>query len=125
MGERALICGVSGQDGAYLAQLLLNRGYEVWGSSRDAELSSFGNLHRLGIYDSIQLVSVNLRDISSVLGLLRRIRPNEIFSLPGQSSVGLSFEQPVETIEGIALGALSLLKSVRLSHLAIRPYNPA
>jgi len=123
MGKRALICGVSGQDGAYLAQLLLNRGYEVWGSSRDAELSSFSNLHRLGIYDSIQLVSLNLRDISSVLGLLRRIRPNEIFSLAGQSSVGLSFEQPLETIESIALGTLSLLEAVRLSDLDIRLYN--
>lgn len=123
MGKRALICGVSGQDGSYLAQLLLARGYEVWGSSRDAELSPFGNLHRLKVYDSIQLVSLNLRDIGSVLGLLRRIRPDEIFSLAGQSSVGLSFEQPVETIESVALGTLTLLEGIRLSDLDIRLYN--
>jgi GDPmannose 4,6-dehydratase len=123
MGKRALICGISGQDGSYLAKLLLGRGYEVWGSSRDAELATFGNLRKLGIYESVQLVSLNLRDIASVLGLLRRVRPAEIFSLAGQSSVALSFEQPVETIESIALGALSLLEAIRLSDLDIRLYN--
>jgi GDPmannose 4,6-dehydratase len=123
MGKRVLICGVSGQDGTYLARLLLERGYEVWGSSRDAELTSFNNLRDLGIYGSVHLVSLNSRDVGSVLGLLRRIRPDEIFSLAGQSSVGLSFEQPVETIESIALGALSLLEAIRLSDLDIRFYN--
>jgi len=123
MSKRALICGVSGQDGTYLARLLLGRGYEVWGSSRDAELTSFNNLRQLGIYDSVHLVSLNPRDVGSVLGLLRRIRPDEIFSLAGQSSVGLSFQQPVETIESIALGALNLLEAIRLSDLDIRFYN--
>jgi nucleoside-diphosphate-sugar epimerase len=97
MAKRALICGISGQDGTYLAKLLLDRGYEVWGSSRDAELATFDNLRRLGIYESVRLVSLNLRDVGSVLGLLRRVRPDEVFSLAGQSSVGLSFEQPVES----------------------------
>ena len=123
MAKRALICGISGQDGSYLAKLLLDRGYEVWGSSRDAEMATFDNLRRLAIYDSVRLVSLNLRDAGSVLGLLRRIRPDEIFSLAGQSSVSLSFEQPVETIESIALGALSLLEAIRLSDLDIRMYN--
>lgn len=123
MGKRALICGISGQDGTYLAKLLLDRGYEVWGSSRDAELATFGNLRRLGIYDLVHLVSLNLRDVGSVMGLLRRVRPDEIFSLAGQSSVGLSFEQPVETIESIALGTLTLLEAIRLSDLDIRLYN--
>jgi GDPmannose 4,6-dehydratase len=123
MARRALICGISGQDGTYLTKLLLDRGYDVWGSSRDAELATFDNLRRIGVFDSVQLVSLNLRDTSSVLGLLRRVRPDEIFSLAGQSSVGLSFEQPVETIESIALGALSLLEAIRLSDLDIRLYN--
>jgi GDPmannose 4,6-dehydratase len=123
MNKRALICGVSGQDGTYLARLLLERGYEVWGSSRDAELTSFENLRRLGIYDRLHLVSLNLRDIGSVIGLLRRIRPDEIFGLAGQSSVGLSFEQPVETIESIALGTLTLLEAIRLSEQGIKFYN--
>jgi GDPmannose 4,6-dehydratase len=123
MGKRALICGISGQDGTYLAQLLLRRGYEVWGSSRDAELASFENLRSLGLYGSVHLVSLNLRDVGSVLSLLRRIRPDEVFSLAGQSSVGLSFDQPVETIESVALGTLSLLEGIRLSDLNIRLYN--
>ncbi|HVJ09360.1 MAG TPA: GDP-mannose 4,6-dehydratase [Acidisarcina sp.] len=123
MSRRALICGISGQDGSYLAKLLLERGYEVWGSSRDAELNPFANLHRLGIYDSIHLVSLNSGDIGGILSLLRRLRPDEIFSLAGQSSVGLSFEQPVETVESIAIGTLNLLEGIRLSELNIRFYN--
>lgn len=123
MNQRALICGISGQDGSYLAQLLLQRGYEVWGSSRDAELNSFSNLRRLNIYNAVRLVSLNTGDVGSVLGLLRRIRPTEIFSLAGQSSVGLSFDQPIETMESIALGTLNLLEGIRLSDQEIRFYN--
>lgn len=123
MKGRALICGVSGQDGTYLAKLLLDQGYEVWGSSRDAELSSFANLRLMGLYDSVRLVSLNLRDTGSVLGLLRRIRPDRIYSLAGQSSVGLSFEQPLETIESIAVATLNLLEAIRLSDQDIRVYN--
>src|ERR1700748_1834106 len=123
MGKRALICGISGQDGTYLAKLLLDRGYEVWGSSRDAELTTFNNLRRLGIYKYVHLISLNLRDTGTIVGSLRRIRPDEVFSLAGQSSVGLSFEQPVETIESIALGTLSLLEAIRLSDSEVRLYN--
>jgi GDPmannose 4,6-dehydratase len=123
MGKRALICGVTGQDGTYLARLLLERGYEVWGSSRDAEQSTFNNAHQLGIRDSVHLVSLNLRDVGNAIGLLKRIRPDEVFSLAAQSSVGLSFEQPVETIESIALGALTLLEAIRLTDPGIRLYN--
>lgn len=123
MSKRALICGISGQDGSYLARLLLERGYEVWGSSRDAEQTAFSNARKLGIYDSLRLVSLNLRDVGNAVGLLKRIRPHEVFSLAGQSSVGLSFEQPVETIESIALGALTLLEAIRLTDLDVRFYN--
>lgn len=123
MGRRALICGVSGQDGSYLAKLLLSKGYEVWGSSRDAELNSFHNLHLLGIFEAVQRISLNPIDIGSILGLLRRVRPDEVFSLSGQSSVGLSFEQPVETIQSIALATLNLLEGIRLSDSNIRFYN--
>jgi GDPmannose 4,6-dehydratase len=123
MGKRALICGISGQDGSYLAKLLLDRGYEVWGSSRDAELTSFANLHQLGIYDSVRLVSLNLRDTGSAIGLLRRIRPHQVFNLAGQSSVGLSFDQPVEAFESIALGTLTLVEAIRMSDPDIRLYN--
>lgn len=123
MSQRALICGISGQDGSYLARLLLEQGYEVWGSSRDAEQTLFTNAHSLGIFDSLHLVSLNLRDVGNAIGILKRIRPQKVFSLAGQSSVGLSFEQPVETIESIALGALTLLEAIRLTDPEIRLYN--
>jgi len=123
MSQRALICGISGQDGSYLAKLLLEQGYEVWGSSRDAEQNTFKNARILGIYDSLHLVSLNLRDLSNAIGLLQRIRPEKVFSLAGQSSVGLSFEQPVETIESIALGTLTMLEAIRLTDPSVRLYN--
>jgi len=121
--KRALICGISGQDGSYLAQLLLKQGYEVYGTSRDAEVQKFDNLHRLKIFDQVRLSSLDPKDPSAILAALRRIKPDEIFSLAGQTSVGLSFEQPVETIESIAVATLNLLEAVRLSNLDIRLYN--
>lgn len=123
MTKRALICGISGQDGAYLAELLLNKGYEVWGSSRDAEMHSFRNLRLLGIYEKVRLVSLNTSDLGSILVLLRQVQPDEIYSLAGQSSVGLSYEQPIETMQSIAQGTLNFLEAIRLSGHAIRFYN--
>lgn len=123
MTKRALICGISGQDGAYLAQLLLNKGYEVWGSSRDAEMHSFSNLRSLGIYERVRLVSLNTSDLGSILVLLRQVQPGEIYSLAGQSSVGLSYEQPIETMQSIAQGTLNFLEAIRLSGHEIRFYN--
>jgi GDPmannose 4,6-dehydratase len=121
--RRALICGVSGQDGAYLAQLLLNKGYEVWGSSRDAQISSFTGLHLLGIADQVKTLSISLTDFRSVLQGISKVQPHEIYNLAGQSSVGLSFEQPVETAESITNGALNLLEAVRFLDPSIRFYN--
>ena len=86
--KRALICGISGQDGAYLAQLLLLKGYEVWGTSRDAQVSGFSNLSTLAIKDSVNLLSMAPNDFRSVLTTLSRSQPDEIYYLAGQSSVG-------------------------------------
>jgi GDPmannose 4,6-dehydratase len=121
--KKALICGISGQDGAYLAQLLLNQGYEVWGTSRDAQISSFRNLDFLGIKEQVKLVSMSLTDFRSVLQVLTRSQPDEIYNLAGQTSVGLSFEQPVETLESIATGTLNLLEAIRFLGASIRFYN--
>ncbi|MDT9225499.1 MAG: GDP-mannose 4,6-dehydratase [Limnospira sp. PMC 1279.21] len=121
--KTALISGISGQDGAYLAQLLLNRGYAVCGTSRDAQISKFANLHRLGIYDKIKLASMALNDFRSVLQVLAKIQPDEIYNLAGQSSVGLSFEQPVETLESIATGTLNLLEAIRFMGVPIKSYH--
>jgi len=119
----ALICGISGQDGAYLARLLLERGYRVVGTSRDAQMSGFRNLAALGIRDRIELVSMATNDFRSVLQVLARVKPNEIYNLAGQSSVGLSFDQPVETLESISIGTLNLLECVRFLDERIRLYN--
>jgi GDPmannose 4,6-dehydratase len=121
--KKALICGISGQDGAYLAKLLLNKGYEVWGTSRDAQMSSFRNLVKLGIRDRTRLESVALNDFRSVLQVLKKSQPDEIYNLAGQSSVGLSFEQPVETLESIAVGSLNLLEAIRFMEQPIKFYN--
>ena len=110
----ALICGVSGQDGSYLAQLLLNKGYVVFGTSRDVQGSSFSNLQRLGIKDQISYISMVPEDFRSVLVALRKSNPDEIYYLAGQSSVGLSFEQPAETIQSITMGTLNILEGCRM-----------
>jgi len=121
--KKALICGVSGQDGAYLAKLLLNEGYSVCGTSRDAQMSSFQNLVRLGIRDQVKLESAALTDFRSVLQVLMKNKPDEVYNLAGQSSVGLSFEQPVETLESISIGTLNLLEAIRFTGEPIKFYN--
>jgi GDPmannose 4,6-dehydratase len=121
--KQALICGVSGQDGAYLAQLLLEKGYAVCGTSRDAQMSSFKNLVTLEIKDRVKLESMALTDFRSVLQVLKKIKPDEIYNLAGQSSVGLSFEQPVETLESVATGTLNLLEAMRFIDMPIKLYS--
>jgi len=121
--KKALICGISGQDGAYLAQLLLRKGYTVFGTSRDAQMSSFRNLTQLGIRKYVNLESMSLNDFRSVLQVLAKAKPDEVYNLAGQSSVGLSFEQPVETMESISVGTLNLLEAIRFTNLPIKFYN--
>ena len=121
--KTALITGISGQDGAYLAKLLLEKGYRVYGSSRDARVSSFTNLQRLGIREQVKLESVALNDFRSVIQALFKVQPDEIYHLAGQSSVSLSFEQPVETQESIHVATLNLLEAIRFTHREIRFYN--
>lgn len=120
---RALVCGVGGQDGAYVTRWLLSKGYEVWGTSRDAQVATFNNLRLLGIKDQVILVSMASNDFRSVLTTLKRSDPDEVYFLSGQSSVGLSFEQPVETLESITLGTLNLLEAVRFLEKPIKIYH--
>lgn len=120
---RALICGVGGQDGAYLARLLLDKGYEVWGTSRDAQMTEFRNLKVLHLAERVNLCSMAPTDFRSVLTVLARSEPDEVYFLAGQSSVGLSFEQPVETLESIAVGTLNMLEAIRFLGGKIRLYH--
>ena len=121
--RKALILGISGQDGAYLAQFLLRKGYKVYGTSRDVQMASFRNLVRLDIRDKIELFSVAINDFRSTLQVIMKVEPDEIYNLAGQSSVGLSFEQPVETFESISVGNLNLLESIRFFSNSVKLYN--
>ena len=113
MNKIALIFGISGQDGAFLASLLISKGYKVHGTSRDAEINNFQSLIELKIKNLIEFHSVSLTDFRSVLRVIERVAPNEIYNLSGQSSVGLSFEQPLETLESIAIATINILESMR------------
>jgi GDPmannose 4,6-dehydratase len=120
---KALICGVTGQDGSYLAHLLLGKGYEVWGTSRDAQASSLSNLDALDIQQRVHLLSMAPNDFRSVLTAVDRSDPDEIYYLAGQSSVGLSFEQPAETLESMVTGVLNVLEVIRLRRKKVKLYN--
>ncbi|MCP4351290.1 MAG: GDP-mannose 4,6-dehydratase [Desulfobacterales bacterium] len=121
--KKALICGISGQDGAYLARFLLEKGYRIYGTSRDAQMSFFHNLSRLGIREQVELESMAPNDFRSVLQTLMKVQPDEIYNLAGQTSVGLSFQQPVETLESISVGTLNLLESIRFTGEPVKFYN--
>ncbi len=120
---RALICGIGGQDGGYLAKLLLDKGYELYGTSRDIHLMSKIGLRNLQIENKVNLRSMAISDFRSVLTVLSEVKPDEVYNLAGQSSVGLSFEQPIETMESITIGTLNLLESIRFLNKNIRFYN--
>lgn len=121
--KRALIFGVSGQDGAYLARLLLNKGYEVHGTSRDVDVARFENLRCIGILDRVRMHSANLTDYRSVIQTLRAAQSTEIYNLSAQSSVGLSFDQPIETLNSIVNATLNLLEAIRFMGTGARLYN--
>src|ERR1043165_6013765 len=120
IAKRALIFGVGGQDGAHLAGRLLADGYEVHGTSRSANA---GNLRALALVDRVAMHQVDPVDQASVADLLAALRPSEIYNLSGQSSVGLSFGQPRETIDSHVGTALSILESIRKHGLACRFFN--
>jgi GDPmannose 4,6-dehydratase len=120
---RALICGITGQDGAYLADYLLGKGYEIWGTSRDAQVADLAKLRWLGIEERVNVVSMAPGDFRSVLEAFNRARPDEIYNLAGQTSVGLSFEQPAEALESIASSTLNMLEALRFLDQPIRFYN--
>ena len=123
MPKTALIAGVTGQDGAYLAHHLLGLGYRVIGSSRDAQMATTSRLERLGIVTDVELVSLAPNDFRSVLKVVSGVQPEEIYNLAGQTSVGLSFEQPVECMESISMGVLNLLEVIRYLGCGIRLFS--
>jgi GDPmannose 4,6-dehydratase len=122
---RAVITGITGQDGAYLAALLLAKGYEVFGTYRRTSSVSFWRLNELEIkdHDNLYLVESDLTDLSSAIRLLQQAEPSEVYNLAAQSFVGVSFEQPITTADITGLGALNLLEAVRIVNPLIRFYQ--
>lgn len=123
MHRTALIWGITGQDGAYLAELLLGKGYEVHGASRDAASSALTNLRQLGIHERVHLTPADVKQFRDVVEVLTRVRPLEIYNLAGQSSVGRSFTLPAETFDSISVGTLNVLEAIRLIELPARLFN--
>jgi GDPmannose 4,6-dehydratase len=123
MNKSALICGISGQDGAFLAEFLLNKGYTVFGTSRDVQGSEFANLKKLSVYGQVNLISMLPEDFRSVIMAIKQSNPDEVYYLAGQSSVGLSFEQPAETIQSVVIGTLNMLEAIRMADKEIRLYH--
>jgi GDPmannose 4,6-dehydratase len=121
--KRALICGVNGQDGAYLAKLLVDKGYKVFGTSRDAYTSSFHNLSTLKIAHFVEKISMAPADLRNVIEAISRSDPDEIYYLSGQSSVGLSFDQPAETLSSITTATLNILEAMRFVKNTARFYH--
>jgi GDPmannose 4,6-dehydratase len=121
--KTALIAGVTGQDGAYLTHYLLGLGYRVVGSSRDAQMADTSRLERLGVKGDVELVSLAPNDFRSVLKVVAGVQPDEIYNLAGQTSVGLSFEQPVECLESISTATLNLLEVIRFLGGGIRFFS--
>ena len=123
MSKTALITGVSGQDGAYLAKLLLGKGYRVVGATRRSASSSFARLDYLGIAGEVEPYGCELLELSNIVHMIERVKPDEIYNLAAQSFVGASFDQPIFTVEVNALGAIRLLEAMRLAGPNIRFYQ--
>lgn len=123
--RKAIITGVSGQDGAYLTRLLLDKGYRVTGTYRRTSSVNFWRMNELGILDhpALELVEHDLTDAGSTLRLLERTNAHEIYNLAAQSFVGVSFDQPVTTAEVTGIGALNLLEAIRVVNPRTRFYQ--
>jgi GDPmannose 4,6-dehydratase len=122
---RALITGVTGQDGAYLSQLLLDKGYEVYGMARRTSTGGFqdARLRWLGVVDRVKIVDGDLHDLSSLIRLVKEIEPDEVYNLAAQSFVGTSWHQPILTAQVTALGVANMLEAVRLARPHARFYQ--
>lgn len=120
---KAIICGVTGQDGAYLARLLLEKGYEVVGTSRKPNLAKSYSLAALGITGEIELHCLDLQNSGEVQAFVEKHEAQEIYNLAGLTSVGLSFEAPCEAVSSIAVGTLNLLEAIKKSGIQTKYYN--
>lgn len=123
--KSALVTGVTGQDGAYLAEFLLNKGYRVYGSYRRTSSANFWRLTELGLpgHPNLQLVEYDLTDYTAAVRLLEKCQPDEVYNLAAQSFVGSSFDHPMSTAQITGLGVVGLLEAVRIVNPRIRFYQ--
>jgi GDPmannose 4,6-dehydratase len=119
----ALITGVTGQDGAYLAQFLLKKGYKVFGAYRRISSPNFWRLDYLEIKDKITLLPIDLTDMSSIVNALNKAKPDEVYNLAAQSFVEASFDQPIATAQITGLGPLNILEAIRSINAKIKFYQ--
>jgi len=125
MKKNAIITGITGQDGAYLAQLLLEKNYTVYGTYRRTSSVNFWRMDELGVttHPNLHLVEYDLTDLGSTLALVQKVQPDEIYNLAAQSFVGVSFDQPTTTAQITGIGALNLLEAIRLVNRKIKFYQ--
>ncbi len=123
--KTAIITGMTGQDGAYLAELLLHKGYAVYGTYRRTSSVNFWRIEELGIqnHPNLHLVEYDLTDLGASIALVQKVQPDEIYNLAAQSFVGVSFDQPTTTAQITGLGAVNLLEAIRLVNRKIRFYQ--
>lgn len=125
MNKVAVITGITGQDGAYLAELLLGKNYKVFGAYRRTSSTNFWRMEELGVqaHPNLQLVEYDLTDLGSSIRLLEMAKPDEVYNLAAQSFVGVSFDQPHTTAQITGIGALNLLEAIRIVNPKIRFYQ--
>ena len=121
--KTALITGINGQDGSYLAELLLEKGYDVWGTIRRNSSPEYNTTRVDHIFGRVKLVYADLTDMSSLVSVLQKSKPTEIYNLAAQSHVRVSFDAPIYTAEATGLGTLNLLEAIRLTCPKARVYQ--
>lgn len=123
--KKAIITGITGQDGAYLTQLLLEKNYEVYGTYRRTSSTNFWRIEELGIHENpnLHLLEYDLNDQTSNIRLIEKVQPDEIYNLAAQSFVGVSFDQPISTAHTTGLGCLHLLEAIRIINPKIKFYQ--
>jgi GDPmannose 4,6-dehydratase len=121
--KKALITGINGQDGSYLAELLLEKGYEVWGTLKRNSVAENQTARLDSVYEKVKLVYADLTDMSSLIAVIQKVMPDEIYNLAAQSHVRISFDQPIYTANVTGLGTLNLLEAVRLIKPDARIYQ--
>jgi len=123
--KKAFVTGITGQDGAYLTELLINKGYKVFGGYRRSSSQTFWRLSELGLlnHENLSLVEHDLTDLGSSIRVISTVAPDEVYNLAGQSFVGVSFTQPSTTVQISGLGALHILEAVRIVNPKIRCYQ--